>query len=62
MLRRTPIDYSRRGTADDWCRYTPALAVTGEGTLAATADAGSVVAPGGFQVLVNAGFGTINVP
>lgn len=61
-LRRTPVDYSRPVAADEWCRYTPALAVTGGGTVAATADAASVVAPGGFQVLVNAAFGIIDIP
>ncbi|MGF7121216.1 MULTISPECIES: hypothetical protein [unclassified Rhodococcus (in: high G+C Gram-positive bacteria)] len=61
-LRRTPVDYSRPVAADEWCRYTPATAVTGSGTLTATADTDSVVAPGGFQVQVNPGFGTISVP
>ncbi|ERN46701.1 hypothetical protein H849_07018 [Prescottella equi NBRC 101255 = C 7] len=57
-----PVDYSRPVAADEWCRYAPVLATTGGGTLVATADAGSVVTPGGFQVLVNPGFGTFNVP
>ncbi|OQQ31008.1 hypothetical protein A6410_05080 [Prescottella equi] len=61
-LRRVPVDYSRPVAADEWCRYAPVLATTGGGTLVATADAGSVVTPGGFQVLVNPGFGTFNVP
>lgn len=61
-LRRTPVDYSRPVATDEWCRYTPATAVTGSGTLAAIADTGSVVGPGGFQILVNPGFGTIHVP
>lgn len=61
-LRRAPVDYRRPVAADEWCRYTPASAVTGSGAVAATADAASVVAPGGFQVLVNAGFGIIDIP
>lgn len=61
-VQRTPVDYSRPVAADEWCRYTPALAVTGSGIVAAIADAGSVVSPGGFQVLINPAFGTIHVP
>lgn len=61
-VRRTPVDYSRPVAADEWCRYTPALAVTGSGIVAAIADAGSSVSPGGFQILINPAFGTIQVP
>jgi len=42
--------------------FSAATAVTGSGTLVATADAGSIVGPGGFQVLLNPGLGTIHVP
>ncbi|WP_246098169.1 hypothetical protein [Rhodococcus spelaei] len=60
-LRPVPYDYSRPYTPDNWCRYIPATAVTGSGTIAASADIGAP-APGAYQFLVTPGVGIIPVP
>ncbi|WP_245709269.1 hypothetical protein [Rhodococcus tukisamuensis] len=60
-LRPVPYDYSRPYTPDDWCRYTPATAVTGSGTIAASADIG-VAGPWEYRILVTPGVGIIPVP
>ncbi|WP_245709268.1 hypothetical protein [Rhodococcus tukisamuensis] len=60
-LRRVPPDNSRRVPQDEWCRYVPSTAVTGSGTIAATADVGAV-ALWAYQILVTPGVGIIPVP
>ncbi|SDE27876.1 hypothetical protein [Rhodococcus tukisamuensis] len=64
-LRIVERDYTRDPAPEDWCRYAPATAVTGSGTVAAIADVGAI-APygmyGGCQVPVNPGLGTFQVP
>lgn len=63
VLHRVEVDYTQPFPRDPWCRYTPETADTGGGTVVATAD---VVAfgtpPGGYRIVVNPGFGTIQVP
>ncbi|CAM3154329.1 hypothetical protein RHDE110596_19880 [Prescottella defluvii] len=60
-LLRMPVDYSRPVAEDEWCRYTPVTVVTGGGVLAVTADTGTTIAPGDFQILVIPAFGTVQV-
>ncbi|CAM2966342.1 Lipoprotein [Prescottella defluvii] len=60
-------DFSRRRPApDEWCRYAPATAVTGSGTVVAVADVSRSVLPGESslwpQVPIQAGFGAFPVP
>ncbi|SDD40847.1 hypothetical protein [Rhodococcus tukisamuensis] len=58
LLRPVPPDYSRPYVPGEWCHYTPATAVTGSGTIAATAD----LAPAESQVVITPGMGTFQVP
>ncbi|KPH21405.1 hypothetical protein G9U53_31390 [Rhodococcus sp. D-46] len=62
MLQRVEPDYSRLVAPEDWCRYVPATAVTGSGTIAAVADLGAYALADGYQILVNPGLGTVPVP
>ncbi|MFC9789562.1 hypothetical protein [Rhodococcus sp. NPDC127528] len=58
LLRPVPPDYSRPYVPGAWCHYTPATAVTGSGTIAATAD----LAPAESQAVLTPGMGTFQVP
>ncbi|MFD4181168.1 hypothetical protein [Rhodococcus sp. NPDC058514] len=65
-LRATwTIDYSHRTPQDEWCRYTPAAAATGSGTVAAVADVNASVHWPPYllwpQVPVNPGVGVFPV-
>ncbi|NRI67657.1 hypothetical protein FEZ60_19220 [Rhodococcus sp. MS16] len=61
-LQRVPLDRSRPIAPEDWCRYAPATAVTGGGTIAVVADVGAAPRVDGYQILVNPGLGTFPVP
>ncbi|SDC69980.1 hypothetical protein [Rhodococcus tukisamuensis] len=63
-LRIVARDYTRNPGPEDWCRYAPATAVTGGGTVAATAAVDTVVPYGmwGYKIQVNPGLGTLQVP
>lgn len=63
-LRIVERDYTRDPAPEDWCRYAPATAVTGSGTVAAIAAVDTVVPYGmwGYKILVNPGLGTFQVP
>ncbi|MFC4603627.1 hypothetical protein [Rhodococcus kronopolitis] len=63
-LRIVERDYTRDPGPEDWCRYAPATAVTGGGTVAAIAAVDTVVPYGmwGYKFLVNPGLGTVQVP
>ncbi|MFD4294005.1 hypothetical protein ACFWPA_15995 [Rhodococcus sp. NPDC058505] len=63
-LRLVERDYTRDPEPGDWCRYAPATASTGSGTVAALADVATVVpyGPWGYKILVNPGAGTLQVP
>ncbi|MFC9789563.1 hypothetical protein [Rhodococcus sp. NPDC127528] len=60
LLRPVPPDRGRAYTPEDWCRYTPAAAVTGSGTVAASADIGAP-APSEYQILHTPGVGIVPV-
>lgn len=67
VLRALTADGSgRRPTPDELCRYVPAMAATGSGTVVASADvSGSVHPPQSDlwpQVQLHAGFGVLEVP
>jgi hypothetical protein len=63
-LRIVERDYTRPIAPEDWCRYAPATAVIGSGTVAAIADVATVVPYGlwGYKMLVNPGLGNFEVP
>ncbi|WP_257890569.1 hypothetical protein [Rhodococcus sp. USK10] len=63
-LRIAERDYTRPIAPEDWCRYAPATAVTGSGTVVAIADVETVVPYGlwGYKMLVSPGLGTFQVP
>ncbi|MCJ0905240.1 hypothetical protein [Rhodococcus sp. ARC_M6] len=58
---RQAADYTRPAP-EDRCKYTPATAVTGSGTIAAIAAIGEALRPDLYQILVNPGLGTFPVP
>ncbi|WP_312033778.1 MULTISPECIES: hypothetical protein [unclassified Rhodococcus (in: high G+C Gram-positive bacteria)] len=57
-------DYTRPIAPEDWCRYAPATAITGRGTVVAVADVDTVVPYGlwGYKMLVHPGLGNFEVP
>lgn len=63
-LRMVERDYTRDPGPEDWCRYAPATAVTGGGTVAAIAAVDTAVPYGmwGYKFLANPGLGTVQVP
>lgn len=63
VLRRVAVDYTRPFPPDPWCRYTPGVAVTGDGAVVATADIVAFGAPpDAYRTVVNPGFGTFQLP
>lgn len=63
VLHRVEVDYTQPFPPDPWCRYMPEVADTGGGTVAAAADVVAFGAPpGAYRTVVNAGFGTIQLP
>ncbi|WP_231496321.1 hypothetical protein [Rhodococcus sp. UNC363MFTsu5.1] len=65
VLLATQPDNFRPIAPDEWCRYAPATAVVGSGTVASTADVNARVFPYGSgiwpQVPVNPGIGIFQV-
>lgn len=57
---RNAADYSRPAP-EDRCRYNPASAVTGSGTIVAIADVGAAPRADLYQILVNPSLGTFEV-
>ncbi|MCA1005532.1 hypothetical protein LCL87_07380 [Rhodococcus hoagii] len=67
VLRAQPtIEAGRPLTPDELCRYVPATAATGRGTVVASADVSNSVHPPRSdlwpQVQIHAGFGVLEVP
>ncbi|WP_433612053.1 hypothetical protein [Prescottella agglutinans] len=63
VLRRVEVDYTQPFPPNPWCRYTPATADAGGGTVVATADIVAFGAPpDAYRTVVNPGLGAFQLP